>query len=570
MEPVATTRVIAVSMEDRAGQIVDLGAADFDTVVRLYWPRIFRFALASLRDRDAAQTVAQDCFLKAYRGRERFRGEASLLTWLMQIAVNLVRDNARNRRLQFWRRAPAYPVDGDAVRNWIPDAGIDPEQRILVQEQVDAVWNATARLPERQRTVFLLRYVEEMELLEDRRRHRVERGSREDSSVPRAAVGAGIRGEVAMNDFRPGDFREAVARFRDALRQEGERSESPGLQAILSRDRSAKSIRPQWTRVAWAAAAVVALMLGAIPAYERRTRTPTRSRAGKGRRSVTGTGKRRARASGAASHGAADGLDSGELRKRIELMRTVIILTLSALMFSAVPALAQQAPNPCQAEEKTVARYKVLVQTQLVAQPDFDAAQASLAQCQARQARIEALRAEEIATQAKVDELRKRYTDSHPDVVVLRTRLDELRAQVAGLAQGLGRIPDAPASLKQSSGGLQTGLADRWWKNPAAAQYLGLTADQQKKMDDAFQQSRSILMNLNFTLEREEKSLERLVAAEPLEETSVAAQIDRVAQARAELEKANGRMLLRIRKQLTPEQWGKLNQISSLAQPAGK
>lgn len=72
-----------------------------------------------------------------------------------------------------------------------------------------------------------------------------------------------------MNDFQPGDFREAVARFRDALRQEGERSESPGLQAILSRDRSAKSIRPQWTRVAWAAAAVVALMLGAIPAYER-------------------------------------------------------------------------------------------------------------------------------------------------------------------------------------------------------------------------------------------------------------------------------------------------------------
>jgi len=166
MESAAARHEIAVSMEDRAGRIVDLGAADFDTVVRLYWPRIFRFALASLRDRDAAQTVAQDCFLKAYRGRERFRGEASLLTWLMQIAVNLVRDNARNRRLQFWRRAPAYPVDGQAVRNWIPDAGIDPEQRILVQEQVDAVWNATARLPERQRTVFLLRYVEEMELLE--------------------------------------------------------------------------------------------------------------------------------------------------------------------------------------------------------------------------------------------------------------------------------------------------------------------------------------------------------------------------------------------------------------------
>ncbi len=82
-----------------------------------------------------------------------------------------------------------------------------------------------------------------------------------------------------MSDFRPGDFREAVARFRDALRQEGERSESPGLQAILSRNRSAKSIRPQRTRVAWAAAAVVALMLGAIPAYERALRENARQRA---------------------------------------------------------------------------------------------------------------------------------------------------------------------------------------------------------------------------------------------------------------------------------------------------
>jgi RNA polymerase sigma-70 factor, ECF subfamily len=161
MEPAATTRMIAASMQDRATEI-----ADFDAVVRLYWPRVFRFALASLRDRDAAQTVAQDCFLKAYRGRDRFRGEASLQTWLMQIAVNLVRDHARNRRLQFWRRAPASPVDDAGVRNWIPDAGIDPERRILMQEQVNAIWSATARLPARQRTVFLLRYVEEMELLE--------------------------------------------------------------------------------------------------------------------------------------------------------------------------------------------------------------------------------------------------------------------------------------------------------------------------------------------------------------------------------------------------------------------
>jgi len=139
---------------------------DFDAAVRLYWPRIFRFALASLSDRDAAQTVAQDCFLKAYGAREQFRGEAGVLTWLMKIAVNLVRDNARNRRLQFWKRAPSTPLDGKEVREWIPDAGIDPERRILVKERVEAVWTAVARLTEVQRSVFLLRCVDELEVPE--------------------------------------------------------------------------------------------------------------------------------------------------------------------------------------------------------------------------------------------------------------------------------------------------------------------------------------------------------------------------------------------------------------------
>src|SRR5215813_4256418 len=87
--------------------------ADFDAVVREYRPRIFRFALASLRDRDAAETVTQDCFLRAYRAWEGFRGEASVQTWLMQIAVNLVRDVTRTRRFQFWKRAQAGAVDLD-------------------------------------------------------------------------------------------------------------------------------------------------------------------------------------------------------------------------------------------------------------------------------------------------------------------------------------------------------------------------------------------------------------------------------------------------------------------------
>jgi periplasmic protein CpxP/Spy len=102
------------------------------------------------------------------------------------------------------------------------------------------------------------------------------------------------------------------------------------------------------------------------------------------------------------------------------------------------------------------------------------------------------------------------------------------------------------------------GPQGRWWGNPELAQKLGLTADQIKKMDDILQQHRLRLVDLHATLDKEELMLEPMVSADQPDETKLLAQIDKVAQARAELEKANARMLLDIRRVLTQDQWQKL------------
>ena len=115
---------------------------------------------------------------------------------------------------------------------------------------------------------------------------------------------------------------------------------------------------------------------------------------------------------------------------------------------------------------------------------------------------------------------------------------------------------------------LQPGPHGRWWNNPEMAQKLGLTADQQKKMDEIFQQHRLKLIDLNASLQKEEAILEPLVESDQPEESKIATQIDRVAQARAELEKANARMLLGIRRVLNPDQWKKL-QVGVSRPPAG-
>jgi RNA polymerase sigma-70 factor (ECF subfamily) len=135
---------------------------DFEQIVAAHRLRIYRFALASLRDPDAAETVTQDCFLRAYRSWEGFRGEASVQTWLMKIAVNLIRDTARGRRFQFWRRARASSILVDVEGRFIPDTGSSPEERLSARQQIEAVWKALDGLSVTQRRVFLLHFLEGM------------------------------------------------------------------------------------------------------------------------------------------------------------------------------------------------------------------------------------------------------------------------------------------------------------------------------------------------------------------------------------------------------------------------
>ena len=159
---------MALDLAARSGFLDGLSreaARDFDTIVELYRPKVFRFLFASLRDRETAENLTQDCFLRAHCAQSSFRSDCSMSTWLMQIAVNLLRDHLKNRRLQFWRRLDrtAKPLD-EELRGSLADHAKSPEAQAVLKEQVEAVWDAAASLPERQRTVFLLRFVQDMDL----------------------------------------------------------------------------------------------------------------------------------------------------------------------------------------------------------------------------------------------------------------------------------------------------------------------------------------------------------------------------------------------------------------------
>ncbi|MFZ0960992.1 MAG: sigma-70 family RNA polymerase sigma factor [Terriglobia bacterium] len=165
MESALTT---AMDMAASRGRAEGIAAGEFDHIVRSHQQRVFRVLYSLVKDRDLADNLTQDCFLRAYQKRATFRGEASVETWLIKIAVNLARDHARNRRVAFWRSIlprTSSPAEETAEID-IPDPGPSAERALLAREQLAAAEAALEKVSPQQRAAFSLRFFEEMTLEE--------------------------------------------------------------------------------------------------------------------------------------------------------------------------------------------------------------------------------------------------------------------------------------------------------------------------------------------------------------------------------------------------------------------
>ena len=159
MTPTIPADLISFSGELRISELDDI-----DALVRLYKPKVFRFVAFSLSDRDAAESITQDCLLKAHQSRTQFRGDCSVSTWLMRIAFNLVRDHTKSQKFHFWKNAAARDVDASEISQHLPSGASSPEAHLIAKERVEMVHEALKELSGKQRGVFLMRFVEDMDL----------------------------------------------------------------------------------------------------------------------------------------------------------------------------------------------------------------------------------------------------------------------------------------------------------------------------------------------------------------------------------------------------------------------
>ena len=161
MTPTIPAELISLSGEQRISELDDI-----DALVRVYKPKIFRLVAFSISDRDAAESITQDCLLKAHLTRNQFRGDCSVATWLMRIAFNLIRDHSKTQKFRFWKSAAASAIDASDVSQYLASGERSAEAQLIARERVQMVYKALQELSGKQRSIFLMRFVEEMDLSE--------------------------------------------------------------------------------------------------------------------------------------------------------------------------------------------------------------------------------------------------------------------------------------------------------------------------------------------------------------------------------------------------------------------
>jgi len=127
----------------------------FNHLVLRYRERVYWVARRFVNDHDGADDVTQDVFCKAYESLPDFRGESSFYTWLYRITVNIALNNVRRQKLrEFFRIDEMFEIEDKSAVS--PDVAVEKkEERRLIEE-------AITRLPAKQKSVFVLRYYEEL------------------------------------------------------------------------------------------------------------------------------------------------------------------------------------------------------------------------------------------------------------------------------------------------------------------------------------------------------------------------------------------------------------------------
>jgi RNA polymerase sigma-70 factor (ECF subfamily) len=136
----------------------------FEALVRKYQGFIYNIALRMFANKEDASDIAQEALIKAYKNLKRFNERSLFSTWLYRITMNTCIDEQRKRQKQ--KIIKFQDKDNDDTRSYIEnikDKGLTPEEAALKKERMDALKKAIQSLPDKHKSIIILRDIKGMD-----------------------------------------------------------------------------------------------------------------------------------------------------------------------------------------------------------------------------------------------------------------------------------------------------------------------------------------------------------------------------------------------------------------------
>lgn len=135
----------------------------FRTLIVRHQRKVYAVALGIVKDRDLAWDVTQETFVRVHRGLRDFQGSSSFSTWVLRIATHLAIDAVRRERTaakEELEEVRESDLQGGGEGILATALGTDPRENALRRELLGKIQEALAQLPEKHRTILVLREVE--------------------------------------------------------------------------------------------------------------------------------------------------------------------------------------------------------------------------------------------------------------------------------------------------------------------------------------------------------------------------------------------------------------------------
>jgi RNA polymerase sigma-70 factor (ECF subfamily) len=157
METLVTKRIKQVLKGDQNA---------FGEIVEIYKDKVYQICFRMLGNRHEAEDIAQEAFLRAYVNISSFNQERKFPTWLYRIATNLCIDRIRKKKPDYYLDAEIFGTDGLDMYSQIAASGKTPESEVEGMELHETVQKEISALPEKYRSVIILKYLEDLSLNE--------------------------------------------------------------------------------------------------------------------------------------------------------------------------------------------------------------------------------------------------------------------------------------------------------------------------------------------------------------------------------------------------------------------